>query len=646
MKPPAKNRLSIALALLLPFFTCGVQWLFWETFKPFVWFLFFPTAYFSSRIGGKSVGFVSTVVSAVLVVYFFMSPQLSFSGKTPANLYSVAVFLVMGFIFSITHERLERANRRATAAQEEVLIAKEQLQAARIGQLQAEQQLIAENLHRSEERFQQLFNRAPVPLCFVSQDGLLVDFNERFVQLFGYDHADVPTLAAWWQLAYPDETYRNWVIATWSAAVRKATATGRDIEPIEYRVTARNGEVLTMLISGIILGDDLLASFFDVTERRLAEDALKDSEASLRLAQQLAKVGSWSWDIKCDRHVWSEEIYRIYGRDNSLPPAVYPEVAQYFAAESWARLNGVVEQGLAAGAPYECDAEVMRADGRPCWIVARGQAERDDSGAVVRLYGTVQEITERKLAEEEIRRLNTGLEQRVAERTAELQAANRELDAFAYAVSHDLRAPLRAMNGFSQALLEDYGEKLDGEARDNLAEIILASSNMGALIDGLLTLSRSSRGEVTRERIDLGAMAARIRSELERSEPGRRLEWSIESEVWVDGDSRMLEIVMRNLLGNAWKYTAATTAAHIGFYADNSAGQRCFCVADNGAGFDMRHADRLFKPFQRLHRQDEFAGIGIGLATVKRIIQRHGGNIAATSEPGKGAIFSFSLSPE
>ena len=280
--------------------------------------------------------------------------------------------------------------------------------------------------------------------------------------------------------------------------------------------------------------------------------------------------------------------------------------------------------------------------GRKTILLNARQIFRENIGSHIILLA-MEDITERKRAEEEIQHLNRELEQRVMERTAQLQGANQELEAFAYTVSHDLRAPLRAMGGFSEALMEDYGDKLELEARSYLNEIIIGSRHMGQLLDGLLTLSRSTRGELRHDQVDLSAMAERLRRELEKAEPGRRVVWWIEPGLCAGGDGRMIEVIMRNLLDNAWKYTTATAEPVIRVYGEAGENGLFFCVADNGAGFDIAHAEKLFQPFQRLHRQDEFPGIGIGLATAQRIVHRHGGTIQATGAPRQGATFRFSL---
>lgn len=262
------------------------------------------------------------------------------------------------------------------------------------------------------------------------------------------------------------------------------------------------------------------------------------------------------------------------------------------------------------------------------------------SGKLAESHAALEvDIVARKRTADEIDGLNQDLNHTVAQ----LQGANQELEAFAYAVSHDLRAPLRAMSGFSEALVEDFGDKLEAEARSYLDEIITGSRHMGQLIDGLLTLSRSTRGVLHHEVVDISALTHRIRNELEKNEPQRRMTWQVETGLNAGGDPLMLEVIMRNLLDNAWKYTTGLTEPTIAVYAEQEGSERFFCVADNGAGFDMAHGEKLFQPFQRLHRQDEFPGIGIGLATAQRIVHRHGGIISATGSPHKGATFRFTL---
>jgi signal transduction histidine kinase len=235
------------------------------------------------------------------------------------------------------------------------------------------------------------------------------------------------------------------------------------------------------------------------------------------------------------------------------------------------------------------------------------------------------------------------LEQRVQQRTAELTAANNELEAFSYSVSHDLRAPLRSIDGFSQALLEDYADKLDSEGQGHLKRVRAASQRMSLLIDDLLNLSRLSRSAMRREMVDLSAIARAVAQEVSRSNPARQVEFVIHKGLSAEGDPGLLRVVMENLLGNAWKYTSSHQCARIEFGAIPDNGTRSFFVRDDGAGFDPRYAGRLFGAFQRLHAANEFPGTGIGLATVQRIINRHGGKVWAEGAVGMGATFYFSL---
>jgi len=265
----------------------------------------------------------------------------------------------------------------------------------------------------------------------------------------------------------------------------------------------------------------------------------------------------------------------------------------------------------------------------------------DAEGRVAGIIGAVVDITGRKQAEEEVRALNVELELRVKDRTAELEAANRELEAFSYSVSHDLRGPLRTIAGFSQTLIEDYGDKLGAEGRQDLDRVYTAARKMSVLIDDLLILSRLSRREFRKEKTDLSRLATHVIGELQAQDAQRRVEVHVQEGLTAECDPELIEVVLRNLLGNAWKFTSKVDHAVIRFGVVEKDDVRSYFVSDNGAGFDMRYADKLFGPFQRLHTDDEFPGTGIGLATVQRIIHRHGGWVWAEGEPGRGATFYF-----
>ncbi|MGA2986760.1 MAG: PAS domain S-box protein [Terriglobia bacterium] len=298
---------------------------------------------------------------------------------------------------------------------------------------------------------------------------------------------------------------------------------------------------------------------------------------------------------------------------------------------------------LAAGKLWRGEFTNRRKDGTLYMEEATVAPVRDASGEITNYIAIKSDITERKRGEEEVRLLNVELEQRVRARTEELETANRELEAFAHSVSHDLRAPLRGIDGWSLALLEDCGEHLDAQGQKYLERVRSEAQRMGRLIDDLLHLSRVSRAELVPSTIDLTALAETIIARLKEAHPGRCIEFVVAPQLQCTGDARLLEIALTNLLDNAVKFTGPRAAARIEFGTTECEGNPAFFVGDNGVGFDMAHAGMLFGPFQRLHKASEFPGTGIGLATVQRVIHRHGGHIWAEAQAGAGAKLYFTL---
>lgn len=267
----------------------------------------------------------------------------------------------------------------------------------------------------------------------------------------------------------------------------------------------------------------------------------------------------------------------------------------------------------------------------------------DSVGEPYAVCGISTDITDRKRAEDEVRRLNASLETRVLQRTAELEASTRELDAFAYSVSHDLRAPLRSLHGFSDALLEDYADVLDDVGKDYLNRLQRNVGRMGRMIDDLLNLSRATRADLDRVEVDLSSMSHDVLADVRAADPERAATLIVPDGLTAEGDPHLLRLAMQNLLANAWKFTGRQREAVIEVGRTDRAGETFFFVRDNGVGFDMTYADKLFNAFQRLHTTADFEGTGIGLATVARVVRRHGGRIFAEAEVDRGATFYFNL---
>jgi PAS domain S-box-containing protein len=497
----------------------------------------------------------------------------------------------------------------------------------------------AETLRRSQQRMRLHVMETPLGVIEWDTDFMIASWNPAAERIFGYTAGEAIGQPP--NLIVPREAWEHVDEVIRQIRQQKGGKRSRNLN------LAKDGRVIecewynTPLVDeeGRFIGAASLIE--DVTEQERAEKALRRSEEQFRLLVELA--GSVIIGLHADHRVfqWNREAENLFGvpRAGAIGRDFW-ELADGFTT----RADGSADtmKLLRGSGSANAESEIRTPAGEKrtmLWNYTRMVSPGNEGSMIV----VGHDITVLKKVEGQLRILNTDLEKRVAERTAQLSSANRELEAFCYSVSHDLRAPLRSIDGFSKALLEDCFDKLDDEGRDYLRRVRAASQRMGELIDDLLTLSRVSRGEMRRSQVNLSALARLISELLRKQQPDREVEWRIAPEIVVEGDGNLLKIVLENLLGNAWKYTSRHPSAIIEFAVDEVDGQRVYRVSDNGAGFDPAYGDKLFQPFQRLHRSDEFEGHGVGLATVQRIVQRHGGCVWAEGAVEKGATIRFTL---
>jgi PAS domain S-box-containing protein len=379
----------------------------------------------------------------------------------------------------------------------------------------------------------------------------------------------------------------------------------------------------------------------DITERKRAEDALRESEELLRLFLAHAPVSLAMFDRDMRYLFASPRWMTDHGLSNrDIAGLSYYELLPEIP-ERWKEFH---RRGLAGEVLREDADRFVRADGTETWGKWEIHPWRSAHGDVGGIVVLTEDVTERKRAKDSLLELTLDLENRVKQRTSELEAANKELESFSYSVSHDLRGPLRTMNGFSKVLLENYASDLDEKGKHYVERIGAAADRMGQLIDALLQLSRLARAQFEVKTVNLSELAQRIVEDLRQAEPERKVEVHIQPGLETRGDPSLLFLVLQNLISNSWKFTARRELAHIEFGAEGQNEHRAFFIRDNGAGFNMQYADQLFGPFQRLHSQGDFPGTGIGLATVRRIILRHHGRIWAQAVEDQGATFYFQLS--
>jgi PAS domain S-box-containing protein len=418
---------------------------------------------------------------------------------------------------------------------------------------------------------------------------------------------------------------------------------------VEWRVVHRDGSVHVIRSSAsVVRGADgapelVIGYVQDVTDQREIEAALRSARDRLDFVLSSAAVGVWDWDIPADLATWTETTAVLYGMTSkqlsgpmeSFYPSVHPD--------DLGALIAAIERSRGTGGPYEAEFRVVNADGAVTWLAERGKVTRDATGDPVRMSGVTWDVTERRQALAEISRLNDELEERVLQRTVQLEAANRELESFVYSAAHDLRAPLRAIDGFSEMVAEDAAERLLDEDKEHLQRVRAAAQRMALLIDQLMALSRASRQDLLITDVDVSAAASSVLRELHAGEPGRTVETVVEPDMLASADAVLLRDILANLLGNAWKFTGKHETARIEVGTVRVKGERAFFVRDDGAGFNVAMARQLFGPFQRFHSAEQFPGDGIGLATVQRLVARHGGRAWAEAEVERGATFYFTL---
>ncbi len=897
----------LILAALIPLAAFGLQWIFWSSFKPFAWFLFYPAVFFGSWVGGLRGGLVATVLSTGLGWYFFIPEESSFAVQRPIAFLSIAVFMGMGVLFSLFHGRLRAANRQAAEALAAVSTANDQME-ERVRERTAKLEQTANALRESELEFRTLAESMPQIAWVTRPDGWTIYCNRQWVDYTGMTveescghgwsapfHPD-DKQRAWdaWQratqnnetyalegrLRRADGTYRWWLIRgvplrdpegktlKWfgtctdiedikqaDAALRKnqakldvalasmadavfiSDAEGRFIEfneafatfhkfrnkeecaktlieyPVFLDVFLPNGDLAPLdqcavpralrgetvanaeytlrrkdtgetwignysfapirdkdgtIVGSVVTGRDITerrrveqelqeltnllkvagrtarfggwsvnladgrvfwseevaaihemppgfspsvteginfyapewreristvlaacardgtpydeemqiitaqgrrvwvrvigeavrtpagaiievqGAFQDVTERKQAEEKLKRTHNTLVEAQKIAHLGSFEYVAATRTTVWSEEEYRIYGLDPTGPSPAYDEMlAKCIHPDDVALLHESFTKAMQSCSVYQLEHRIVRPDGSVRWVYDLAHPYFDDQGELVRYVGTTLDITERKRGVEALRMLTAELERRVRERTAQLERANKELEAFSYSVSHDLRAPLRHIHGYTEMLARDVGDRLSENGRHFLQTILAASQEMSTLIDDLLAFSRVGRAEMREVRVELDTVVQEALRGLESATSGRNIVWKIPPLPAVQGNPAMLRQVFANLLGNALKYTRPRDPAKIEVgCAGEENGQVILFVRDNGVGFDPCYAGKLFGVFQRLHRADEFEGTGIGLANVRRIIARHGGRTWAEGALNQGATFFFTLRPQ
>ncbi len=501
---------------------------------------------------------------------------------------------------------------------------------------------------RAEDSLRTLVNTLPDIVSFRDGEGCWMLANDFALRLFHLEKVDYRGKTGAELIAYSPSYLRTFFAC--AASDEKAWSEKTPLREDQEILLPDGSSAVFDVIKKPLFQEDgsrkyLVVVGRDITKRKKMENALKEQEEHYRTLVENVPGVVFLCGIQNPWKMYyiSEDVLGLTGYSQEEFIGLLPW-GDLVLPEDLPHVEETVNRGLLQKNSYQVEYRIRHKDGTLRHVFEKARGIYSDGEVPLYIEGVILDITDRKRAEEKVLRLNRELEERVRERTAQLERTNRELESFAHSISHDLRTPLRAINGFSQALEEDYGHLLDEQGKNFLSRIRKGALRLDQRIRDLLGLSRISRSSMEHRDVDLSSMAKHILEDLKREEPDRAVEITVDPGVTALGDGGLLRVVLENLLDNAWKFTGRRNPGTIRFGSFLRENQQVYFVEDNGAGFDAtRQEDRLFGTFQRFHEESEFPGNGIGLATVQRIIHRHGGRIWVETAPEKGATFFFTL---
>ncbi|MCF2151164.1 PAS domain S-box protein [Desmonostoc muscorum LEGE 12446] len=632
--------LHYAVALLSVAFALGITLLLNQYISATPAALLFAAVMVSAWYGGLAPGLFATVLSSLALNYLLSRPLYPVNTTNLNILVSLAVFILAAGLISSLNESRRIAVRKA----EESLRFLRQSEAQFNRFVESNEQV----LRRRETELQLITDTLPVLISFVDLEQRYRFNNRAYEEWFGQPAAEVYGKHLWEVLGEPAyEVVRPHVEkvlsgeqVTFEAEIFYKNVGTRYINAIYVPQFNRQGTVEGFAV----LITDISQQQAALRDRLLAEEALRESEERLRFALQSAELGDWDLDLRNKTAHRSLRHDQIFGYESLLAEWTYEIFLQHVLPEDRSLVEAKFLNALTNNDIWDFECRIRRADGELRWIWGRGHVYYNAQGEAVRMLGLVGDISDRKLAETSLQQLNETLEQRIQERTAQLEAANKELESFSYSVSHDLRAPFRHIAGFVELLAKHLNSTtLDPTSQRYLKIIAQTAKQAGVLIDELLTFSRMGRTEMRYTTLNIEELVQEVKRDLFTETQGRVIHWHIESLPQVQGDPSMLRLVLRNLMGNAVKYTQTRTIAEITVGSTDNENEVIFFVQDNGVGFNMQYVHKLFGVFQRLHSDSKFEGTGVGLANVQRIIHRHNGRVWAEGEVDSGATFYFSL---